>query len=125
MKKVWPPLLAFAIVGITWELVRYIGSLPPIILPSLLSVFKALTIRDLYYHLGVTAAEAGAGFLLGNIVAVGTAIAIIRWPRLESAIVPYAIALKTTPVAAFVPILLIWMGAGFGSKVVAAATVCF
>jgi NitT/TauT family transport system permease protein len=88
----------------------------------LATVFR---IPDLAYHLGITAAEAGAGFLLGNLSAVLVAICIIRWPRLEPAVVPYAIALKTTPVAAFVPILLIWLGAGFSSKVVAAASVCF
>jgi NitT/TauT family transport system permease protein len=126
MKRFLAPLFALVIVAAIWELVRHLASLPPIILPSLHTVFsKVWTIRDLYYHLGVTAAEAGTGFLLGNAVAIAIAIGIIRWPQLESGIVPYAIALKTTPVAAFVPILLLWLGAGFGSKAVAAASVCF
>jgi len=126
MKRLWAPFLALVVAVATWEGVRYFASLPPIILPSLRSVFvQAVHIKDLPFHLGLTAAEAGVGFILGNVIAIMTAIAIIRWPQLESGIVPYAIALKTTPVAAFVPILLIWLGSGFPSKAVAAASVCF
>ena len=126
MRKVLPSLLAFIIGCAIWEIVRVAASLPPIILPSLPAVFiSAFTIHDLWYHVGLTAAEAGAGFLLGNCIAVALAIAIVRWRSLESAIVPYAVALKTTPVIAFAPILILWLGPGFASKVVAAATVCF
>ena len=126
MKRVWPPFLALVIVSVIWELVRHLASLPPIILPSLPSVFETLfTIPNLLHHLLITTAEAGVGFLLGNALAIVTAISIIRWPRLEGGVFPYAIALKTTPVAAFVPILLLWLGAGFFSKAVAAASVCF
>jgi len=126
MKRIWPPVLALVIAGMAWEVVRQLASLPPVILPPLRSVFsEAFAIRDLGHHLCVTAAEAGMGFLLGNFAALITAIAIIRWPRLEHAIFPYAIGLKTTPVAAIAPILLIWLGAGFSYKVAAAASVCF
>ena len=126
MRKIWPPVLALIVAGITWELVRYLAALPPIILPSLKSVFESVfTIRDLPIHFGVTAAEAITGFIIGNIAAVLIAIAIIRWPNLENVIVPYAIALKTTPVVAFAPILLLWLHEGFMSKAVTAAAVCF
>ena len=126
MRKLWPPVLALIVVGITWELVRYLAALPPIILPSLKSVFESVfTIRDLPTHFGITAAEAIVGFIIGNIAAVLIAIAIIRWPNLENVVVPYAIALKTTPVVAFAPILLLWLHEGFMSKAVTAAAVCF
>ena len=126
MRKVLPSLLAFIIGCAIWEVVRVTASLPPIILPSLGSVFiTVFTIHDLWYHAVLTSAEAAAGFLLGNFIAVALAIAIVRWRSLESAIVPYAVALKTTPVVAIAPILILWLGPGFASKVVAAATVCF
>lgn len=126
MKKVWPPVIALLAAIIIWESVRYLASLPPIILPSIYSVLtRIFTIRGLYYHFGLTALEAGVGFLLGNVAAVFTAIAIVKWPKMESVAVPYAIALKTTPVVAFAPILFVWLGGGFMSKAVAAAAVCF
>jgi NitT/TauT family transport system permease protein len=53
------------------------------------------------------------------------AILILKWRPLEASVLPYAIALKTTPVVAIAPILILWFGGGWFSKVVAAASVCF
>ena len=126
MKKWLPPIVAILLGSLTWETVRRVGHLPPVVLPPLQAVFLALfNIHDLWRHIGRTAAETVTGFMLGNIASIILAMAIIRWSRVEAAIMPYAIALKTTPVPAFVPILIIWLGAGFWSNAVAAASICF
>lgn len=38
---------------------------------------------------------------------------------------PFAIALKTTPIVAMAPLLLLWFGTGLAPKVAASALICF
>lgn len=125
IKKSCLILVGMLVIIFLWETIRKIGGLDPIVLPSIGSVFFSLfQINDLLHHIGITAAEAATGFLIGNVIAIFTAIIIVRWSILENVIVPYAIALKTTPVVAFAPIILLWLD-GFIAKAVAASTVCF
>jgi NitT/TauT family transport system permease protein len=45
--------------------------------------------------------------------------------NLDKAVMPFAIALKTTPIVAMAPLLLLWLGNGIAPKVAAAALICF
>jgi NitT/TauT family transport system permease protein len=76
-------------------------------------------------HLAVTTGEAAVGFVAGNLLAALAALAFLRWSAAEKALMPYAIALKTTPIVAIAPILLLWLGGGWISKASAAGLVCF
>jgi len=117
---------AFLLALGAWELVRLTSNLPPIILPSVASVFNALISDErLGLHLLTTAREAGTGFLIGNLMAIAAAVLIVSVPKLELAIMPYAVAIKVTPIVAFAPLLIIWFGGGFWGKALAAAAVCF
>ncbi|HYD25208.1 MAG TPA: ABC transporter permease subunit [Croceibacterium sp.] len=77
------------------------------------------------FHVLVTLREAFVGFVLGNALAFMAAVAMVRWRFLETSIMPYAIALKTTPVAALAPILILWLGGGWQANAAAAAAVAF
>ena len=49
----------------------------------------------------------------------------VRFHALEDGLFPIAIAVKTTPIVAIAPLLVIWLGTGWWSKIVAAILICF
>ena len=65
----------------------------------------------------ITGAETLTGFALGNVL--GTAFGLLLWySRFLSRVVqPFILALGSIPVVALAPIVIIWFGTGFGSKV--------
>jgi NitT/TauT family transport system permease protein len=96
------------------------------VLPPLKDVASAMLHEPRFFtHCAVTFGEALVGFVVGNSIALIVAAFIVRWRSLEASLMPYAIALKTTPVVAIAPILIIWFGGGWLAKAVAAASVCF
>lgn len=125
-QKYLGPLIIFAVILSFWELVRVAFRLPEIILPPLTAIALAVVSEPRFFtHCFVTLCEAIVGFIIGNVVAILVSVLILRWRSLEAALMPYAIALKTTPVAAIAPILILWFGGGWLSKAAAAASVCF
>ena len=124
--RIIPPILFLFALILTYEGIRRGFSLPEIILPAPWEVLRAMSSEPrLGLHLSVTFGEAMAGFLVGNVLAIIAAIAFVRWPAVEHGLLPYALSLKTTPIVAIAPILIIWFGGGWASKAVAAASVCF
>jgi len=49
----------------------------------------------------------------------------VRFNTLEEGLFPIAIAVKTTPIVAVAPLLVIWLGTGWWSKIVAVILICF
>lgn len=117
----------FLLVVALWELTVRLGSVPPYLLPSPSGVLSVLT-RD-WQTLGlnalVTMGEAMAGFALGNAAGFMIGVLFSSWRVAEKAMYPYVIALKTTPILALAPLLVIWFGTGWLSKIIASALICF
>ena len=63
-------------------------------------------------QLAVTFAEALIGFLIASALAFAVAILFVRFHTLEEGLFPIAIAVKTTPIVAVAPLLVIWLGNG-------------
>lgn len=73
---------------------------------------------------GVTLEETLIGFLLGNLI--GIAVGLSLWySRLAARIfAPYILAIGSTPILALAPLVIIWFGVGFKSKVALATLAC-
>jgi NitT/TauT family transport system permease protein len=88
--------------------------------PSLIirATATALADGELWYHGRVTLIEFVVGFSLA--VIVGLTIGLLAgWSRSVGQLVdPFLMALSSTPRSALIPILVVWFGLGFGSKVV-------
>lgn len=110
-----------------WEFLVRIFTVPQYLLPapSAIALDFATNINSLLFHAGVTLWEAFLGFLLANILGVLVAIAFAHSRTLEKGLYPFAIALKTTPIIAMAPLLILWFGNGIASKVAAAALIAF
>ena len=118
------PLIFGLLALAAWQAVVMIAEIPEYLLPAPSTILASID-RTLAVHLGVTFVEALAGFLIASLLAFGCAILFVRFATLEEGLFPIAIAIKTTPIVAVAPLLVIWLGTGWWSKIVAVILICF
>jgi NitT/TauT family transport system permease protein len=118
------PILFVAFFLSAWEAAVKLLDVPEYLLPAPTVILETVD-RSLFVQLAVTFSEALAGFAIASTLAFGVAIAFVRFQTLERGFFPIAIALKTTPLVALAPLLVLWQGTGWWSKVTAAALICF
>ena len=121
------PLIVMAGVLFFWEFACKFFSVREFIVPAPSVVLKVLLEQgaSLAADTFITGGEALGGFLLSNIISIALAISFCFFPWLERAVYPYMIALKSVPVVAFAPLLVLWIGYGPESKVAMAAIIAF
>lgn len=122
--RIQAPLI-FALLGLAgWQAIVTMAEIPEYLLPAPSAIFASID-RTLVIQLGVTFIEALTGFLIASLLAFGCAILFVRFATLEQGLFPIAIAIKTTPIVAVAPLLVIWLGTGWWSKIVAVILICF
>jgi len=121
------PILLFVIIISTWEIADRIFDFNTVILPSPSEIYRAFSEHYiiLFKETSVTMIESILGFLLGSIIAYLLAILFTFSNLARDALYPYAIALKSTPLIAIAPLLVLWFGNGMFSKVIMSALVAF
>ncbi|TET21449.1 MAG: ABC transporter permease [Candidatus Stahlbacteria bacterium] len=126
-KDVIPPILVcIAVLGL-WELIVRVAHVPNYLLPAPSQIFAEIvkTILPLLKDTAVTMLESVLGFIVGSGLAVGVSVIFTHSKLMERSFYPYAIALKTIPIIAIAPLLILWFGNGIPAKVVMAALICF
>lgn len=118
------PLSFMLVALLLWELLVRVLSIPAYLLPPPSEIFASVD-ASLGRHLLVTLGEAVIGFVLASSIAFAAALLFVRSPTLERGLFPLAVTLKTTPLVAIAPLLVLWLGTGWGSKIMAAALICF
>ena len=108
----------------TWQAVVTFEHIPEYLLPSPTAIIETVD-RSLAVSFAVTFIEALTGFLIASGLAFVIAVIFVRFHTLEEGLFPIAIAAKTTPIVAIAPLLVIWLGTGWWSKIVAAILICF
>jgi NitT/TauT family transport system permease protein len=118
------PVLFMAAIFCVWEAAVILFDVPEYLLPAP-SVIARTIDCNLFFQLAVTFSEALAGFLIASSLAFIAALAFVRFRPLEQGLFPIAIAIKTTPLVALAPLLVLWQGTGWWSKITAASLICF
>lgn len=121
------PLLAAVVFAAVWEgLVRQFD-VPRYLLPSPSTIFQAGAARidSLLMDTAITVGEAAVGFTIGSSLAFIVGAVFAHFRRIERAFSPMFVALQAVPLIAIAPLLIVWMGNGFMSKVTMAALICF
>ncbi len=117
--------LAFAIgLLVLWQGLVVGLSIPEYLLPSPLVIVTTVE-RSLMTEIGYTAGEAVCGFAIASALAFVGALVFVRFRTIEQGLFPMAITLKTTPIVAIAPLLVLWLGTGWWSKVAAAVLISF
>lgn len=126
--------------GWSWlELVRTAWSMERPVLPAphqvALDLYASITDwpldspRNLLLHAAVTAQSTLVGFVLGTLLGMLLAAAIVHSRTLDRALLPWIVASQTVPVLAIAPIVLVILGslgfAGVAPKAAIAMYLCF
>lgn len=127
--KMWIMRLAILAVILTlWEFVSGRFLAPYLIsTPSKIWTVFWSWVKDgsLFYHAGITATEAFAGFILGALAGMVLGAALGRARGLAELLNPFIIAFYSIPKVALAPLFIIWFGIGMEMKVVLTATIVF
>jgi NitT/TauT family transport system permease protein len=111
-RRYGPAVLAFIAVILVWEGLTRLLDVESFVLPKpseiMSSFFETFsTIWGVGFN---TLIEAVSGFVLGTTLAVATSLAAARWVGFREGMLPMAIALNATPIAALAPIFNNWFG---------------
>ncbi len=117
----------FILSFLLWEVIVKTFDVPRYIIAPPSRVFSQMVIRfpDLLRHTIVTATETFVGFGIALALGVPIAIATAFSGFLRQTFYPLAVTLEMVPKIAFAPVFVIWLGFGFGSKMVVVFLVCF
>ncbi|MGN6463627.1 MAG: ABC transporter permease [Pseudolabrys sp.] len=118
--------MAIAII-IIWQvsvpllgLSEFVLPTPSLIAKRLVTDFHLLATNSVY-----TTIEVIAGFGLGVFVGIPLALAIFYWRPFERAMYPMLVALQTIPKIALAPLLVLYLGYGWGPKIALAFLISF
>lgn len=122
------PLFLIVFLGL-WKLVVWLGDYPSYLLPMPERVWERLVSYaadgQLSVHVTATLIEVVAGFFLGTLAGLILGYPVAKIRVLERLTVPYIVASQSVPVVALAPLLIVWFGAGYWSKILVAALITF
>ena len=120
------PLLSLAIILAVWEVAGQLqlvarGALPP---PSAILLRLIRDWSDYPNHIGATLYGAGAGFVIGNLVAIAAGVLFALFPLTSRVARGFNIAVFALPAIAISPILVLTL-ADMAPRIVLAAIGCY
>jgi NitT/TauT family transport system permease protein len=120
------PALTLALLVLAWDVATRVFDWPVWLVPAPGDVWSALSEnRELLpRHVRVTLVETLGGFALAIAVGIPLAVAIFSSRLLERTIYPVLLGLNAVPKIAIAPILVLWMGFGYGPKIVVTFLLC-
>lgn len=132
-KRIWVRRLAFPITALVilamWQAVVSLELVRSFMVPAPAAVFDAFVgaVQDgtLLHHTSVTLVEAVGGLTIGVMIGVTLGYLIARIPLLEDILSPVIVAFQSTPVVAYAPLLVYWVGTGVESKIVTCILIVF
>jgi NitT/TauT family transport system permease protein len=127
LKAVVPPVVGVAGFLLLWQLLVTVLDIPQFELPAPSDILRHLWSDPSFYieNARVTMWEAFLGFLLGLAFALVIATVMAHSRFAEQAITPLAVLVQVTPLIAYAPALVIWLGFGLKPILVGTALVCF
>lgn len=120
-------LLVASGIAAVWQAAVAVLEVPPFIFPGPMAVASALVGRPAFWigQALTTSLEALVGLAAGTIAGTLMALIMARFTLAERALQPALVASQAFPVFALAPLLVLWLGFGFGSKIVMASVAIF
>lgn len=110
-----------------WEFAVWYFEIPPFLLPAPTAIV-ALMINEwslIQMHGLATIQVILAGYFCAVFFALAISAFMIRFPLAERMIMPIFVGLQSVPKIALAPLILIWVGAGLGSKLLVVTAIAF
>jgi ABC-type nitrate/sulfonate/bicarbonate transport system permease component len=125
--RILPPLAVLALIVGLWQLYVTLSGVPEYLVPGPGAVAERVLADPAYFYREglITLTEAMLGLALGAGLAFAVGAFLAHSPALERSVMPWAVALKVTPIVAVAPLFTIWFGFGLLPKVLIAALITF
>lgn len=120
-------IISIIILIVAWIIITLLFKPAEYLFPSFFSVINTFNNNKEVFLSNTlnTVTEVITGFLIANIIGLVLAIMAIYYPKLEQILTFIALILKTIPIIAIAPLLVLWFGHGIGSKIAAVTLSCF
>lgn len=121
------PLVGLVVFLGAWQLIVEIFSIEAYKLPAPWRILRHIASDPGFYarHSRTTIWEAFVGFVLAMLLAVPLATAMALSRFIDRAVMPIAVLIQVTPIIAYAPAVVLWVGTGFRSIIVVTTVVCF
>lgn len=126
-KKYSATVILFAALFLFWEYGVPAMGIPDYLLPTPSTINRALleNYRHIPVNTLVTVEEIILGFVVGSGIGILIGVGVAYSKAFEKIVYPVAIFIRSAPMIAIAPILVLWFGAGITSKIVIVALVAF
>lgn len=119
----------FVLFVVAWQWGPGFIGIPSYILPTATecwSAFLHMIAHDrLFFHVGITALEVVAGFLIGSVLGMVIGYALGVSSTAEVVLSPYILALQIAPKVAFAPLFVMWFGYTVYPRILVAVLIVF
>jgi NitT/TauT family transport system permease protein len=106
---------------IAWSVLTYGGFVKPLFLPTPTAVlqrfWQLMQTGELINDISVSVSRVGWGFLLSAVISIPLGLLIGTFKSMEGLFEPIVGLLRYMPAAAFIPLIILWIGLGEPSKV--------
>ncbi len=105
---------AWSVLALSWNDQRPVIPAPHQIIVEMWNTIFMIApwkVKSLVYHGWVTASSTLLGFILGTLLGIGLAIAIVHSKILSKSLMPWIIASQTIPILAIAPMVIVVLGA--------------
>lgn len=106
---------------VLWAVLAAFGGLDPVFLPAPLQVLTRtwtwLTETGLLDDMGISIYRVVTGFLLSAVIALPLGLFIGSYRAVQALLEPLTDFIRYMPAVAFIPLVMLWVGIGEGSKI--------
>lgn len=126
ISKFWPTALTVVVLVALWEWAIHFFQVPKWFIPAPSAVLQDLIIYEGFYEdAWLTTQEILLGFVIGDVLAVAIAIAVVYSTFVERTLYPIVIFFQNIPKITLAPIMLLWFGLGLGTRVAIVILISF
>jgi NitT/TauT family transport system permease protein len=121
------PVILIVVLVVLWQVLTRAFDIPKFLLPAPTDI-ATLMVDEwplIQMHSIVTIGGIVSGYVTAVLFALAISALMIRFPLVERLIMPIFVGLQSVPKIAIAPLILVWVGAGMGSKVAIVASIAF
>ena len=121
------PVALVVLLVVLWEVLTRALEVPAFLLPAPSDIAR-LTVNEwalIQMHSIATIGSIVSGYLVAVLFALAVSALMIRFPLVERLIMPIFVGLQSVPKIAIAPLILVWVGAGTGSKILVVTSIAF
>ncbi|MFQ5915102.1 MAG: ABC transporter permease [Nitrospinota bacterium] len=122
----WPTVLTAVVLLGLWEAAIHTFRVPKWFIPAPSAVLKDLILYEGFYEdAWITTQEILLGFVIGDILAVAIAVAVVFSKFVQRTLYPIVVFFQNIPKVTLAPIMLLWFGLGLETKVAIVILISF